>query len=370
MSDQQNGDASGDVNAGNGLGQAAAASTGPALAEKTLTGDLRDFILRLFRDERNPWHLMSEERQTRLAAQVDAECEMLVERAIGFIAAHDFPSLDAVVKEVGFKEKGIEIKLDALAFAAREMRHRLADSRGGSIVLVLADPTVFRGSRGIVAVDRQEPELPLSEASTGAKGHDENGLAADEKDPDEPGDEPRVVHLDDDGNPAVGYTLGYEDGRNGRAFADDVMFAPGSADLARYQAGWLQAQADGLVNDPRGQQNAIAGAAQHFREMGRVACQPGVTLADCPLAAWMPATKWWREGLLAAIAQTGADAAGAGEPSESNPWPEGSAEAEAWLSRWSPRSDNVDTGDETASAKRGRGRPRKDAEPPADQPGA
>lgn len=110
-----------------------------ALAERTLTGDLRDFILTLFRDERNPWHMMSEERQTWLAQHVEDECETLVERAVGIIAGRDLPSIAVGLEQIAFKPKGVEAKLTFAAMDA-STRHQLVDSQGGRVVIVVCDP--------------------------------------------------------------------------------------------------------------------------------------------------------------------------------------------------------------------------------------
>lgn len=358
---EPNGDASKNVN---GLGDDVRAAAAAALAERTLTGDLRDSLLGLFRDEKNPWHLMSEERQTRLAHIIEEHCEILVRRAISIIAARDFPAVGVALDQVAFKPKGIEAKM-TFGIMEAKTRHALVDAQGGRIVIVMADPDFFRGSRGIARVDRQEPELPLD---TKPNGHDPEPVpdAGEGRDLGEINTGDADAAAGAQNNPALGYTLGYADGRSGRPMLDGP-FPEGSPERARYEAGWLQSQIDGLKHNPSQQQTATAGAAHHFREMGRVAFfRSRKMLTDCPLADWMPATKWWREGLLEAICGAAAEAGKAGVDRAENPYPEDTPEGEAWLSAWTAPEPGA--GHPPAEEPKRRGRPRKGSEPPADHP--
>lgn len=341
-----------------------------ALAARTLSGDLRDHFIDVFRGMKNPWYMLSEMEQTRIAEDIGDTCRGLVRRAVEMIAADDFPTITATLSDVKIKKDGIEGKIGLGRFDPE--RHVLFDAAGKEVMVILTDSARYIGARGLAKVDRQAlfdaPPKPVADA-------DEAGEAIGTLPAAESGAEPPVVHLDNSGNPAAVYTDGYDDGRNGRAFVD-VPYATGTADLALYQAGWLQAQIDGLKDSPTAQQGAIAGAAQHFREVGRTAFlvgaialdTPRATLADCPLANWMPAAKWWREGLVEAVRADGAEAAADGAGCAANPYDEGTDEAGAWLSGWNHADgDYRETGGEEPPARR-RGRPRK--QPPDGQPEA
>lgn len=326
-------------------GTAAAAD----LAARTLTGDLRDWLLRFVRDQRAPWHLLGEEQQTKLAARIEGECEDLVRRTVEIVGARNFRSIGVALDQVAFKPRGIEAKMTFGAMDAAT-RHALVDAQGGRVVIVVVDPDLFRGARGLAAIERDEPELPLA---IGA-GEPENGpteetdAPADEE--DNPAEGPgEVATPDSEDGPAHSrdsYSEGYEAAK-GDAGVDANPYEwlypqePEYRAALLWLAGWYQARLD-VTTATLARNDLCAEAVQAFNRLGREAADydlgderksAGERVAN-PLDLWMPACQWWTQGYLDACA--GAGTSDKPPPSVEPP-------------------------------KRGRGRPRKSG---GDQPGA
>ena len=138
-----------------------AALSSPELAAKTLAGDLRDQMLELVRDLREPWHKAGEKQQRYFAERVSDRCMVLVTKAVGIVAAHDFPALPATIKTSKLNDS-IEA---TLVFSRYDQhRHKLLDATGAEVTLILADARAFLGARAAPAIDKDEPELPIAGA--------------------------------------------------------------------------------------------------------------------------------------------------------------------------------------------------------------
>ncbi|HEX3884773.1 MAG TPA: hypothetical protein VHW66_19120 [Stellaceae bacterium] len=354
-----------------------------ALAERTLSGDLRDYLLGLFREQRNPWPLLSETQQSNLAAEIEVESEIIIKRCVEIIGARNFPAIGVNLEQVTFKPKGVEAKM---TFGAMDMatRHELVDRQGGRVIVVAADPDVFRGSRGLARIDKQQPDLPLDqpEATPYTLGKAAALEGGEQQCPYEAPSPEHEQWLEGyrsgageraaTGAPAdegtLGYNLGYEDGKSGRSI-EFCPFPGESAERARYHAGYFQAQLDGLEDgDPK---TALTErAALYFSVMGIAAAVAGQQPIDNPFAEWMPARKAWNDGFFADTERArdmGAKAGKAGADESTNPFGDGTPEHEQWLAGWiAPEPGAGHPSEEPL--KRGRGRPRKESR--ADQPGA
>lgn len=270
---------------GNGAGPISGTTVAARLAERTLSGDLRDQVLSLVRRQRQPWSMLSEEQQTRVVEEIDEFVWPIVTQAVGIIAGRDFASITARVRDCKAGEKGIEAKL---ALASHDPnRHELMDSVGSTILIVLADPAIYRGARGLAAIDRDEPELPL---------------------PEEPPAESAAVEPADGGAPAGDnpgpYNRGYSEFNAGLDSASSPFDLDAEYPKAMlWQAGWHQAEIDSLKGQTAEQQTAIASAAALFRQEGHIAAEEdlsatvdGQVATPNPLEPWMPAHKYWNEG--------------------------------------------------------------------------
>lgn len=253
-----------------------------------LAADLRDSMLGLFRDLREPWHQLDEKQQRRTAERVAEACDAVVIRAVETIAAREYPVVPAILKETKIKD-GIEGKFTMSR--SDPLRHQVFDAAGKPFIMVLADPAVFMAPRAAV-IDRQQPDLPLaSEAEP-----PQNGIGLDDSGPGNPQgfEAPQLETVADPGS-NDGYTLGYEDGRQGRPMSDTEL-EEGSNERVCYEAGWCQAQLDGLADNPKTLQQQVASTRKYFDDMGSLAAEAGLRAEECPLAEWMPARKWWIEG--------------------------------------------------------------------------
>lgn len=228
MSNPQNGDASEEVNEDNGADhQGAPAATVIDLAARTLSGDLRDHFIDLFRGMKNPWYLLNEIEQTRVAEDIGDACREAIRKAVVMIAADDFPTITATLSDVKIKKDGIEGKLGLGRYDPE--RHLLFDAAGGEVLMILADARRYIAARGLARVDKQQPDLPLDGEAT-----------------DDPGEAEMLADGD-----AYARQTGREDGRLGvRDRADrypsgapgrgdyELGHAEGHRELAAYRSGF------------------------------------------------------------------------------------------------------------------------------------
>lgn len=229
-------------NQGNQADAPADEPTALDLVAETLLGDFRDRMLKLFREQAEPWRKLSENGQIYLAQYVEDECRRVIVRAVGLLAARGFEAIPVGLETVAFKPKGIEAKL-TLAGLTRDVRHALVDAQGHPVMIVIADHRAFMGARGAPQIDRQA----LVDAPP--VGEDGEGDAVGPL-PEDPGDEPvdagpRIIKVED-----------------------------------------LPHQAD----DPSG------GAKKYFRDMGRDSALGGGAEDDNPFPSKMPAHKSWAAG--------------------------------------------------------------------------
>jgi hypothetical protein len=136
----------------------AAACSPVLLAAATLAGDMRDGILEMMRDLREPFHKIGEKHQGYFATRAYDLSMTIVGQMVGIIAAHDFPSIAASIKTTKIKDS-----IEAVLVVSKhdEYRHQLLDMTGAEVTLVLVDSRQFMGARGAPLIDKDEPELPI-----------------------------------------------------------------------------------------------------------------------------------------------------------------------------------------------------------------
>lgn len=128
------------------------------LAAKTLTGDMRDFILDRLRHEQSkqPWHQRSESDQRETVHQVEAHCRDLVSKAVDIMAGHGRRTIKASIDSITVKD-GIKAVLSLSKFDPN--RHNLIDAQGAVVMIVVADPDTFTGERTTVAINPDQATL-------------------------------------------------------------------------------------------------------------------------------------------------------------------------------------------------------------------
>jgi hypothetical protein len=207
----------------------------------------------------------TEVEQRRVADAIAVETGKLVSEAVSLIAGRDFPTIPVGLEQITFKPKGVETKM-VMSALDRQRRHELVDSQGKIVLLVVADPSAFMGSRGaakieaLAAEDEEpaaEPELPLAaDAGEGGDLGETSGNAIAREDGYIDG---LLAVRDHAARWAPGvfghgdYALGYADGERRRAEAQDLgaeagrrgddqstnPYAEGSAEASLWLARWM-----------------------------------------------------------------------------------------------------------------------------------
>lgn len=112
----------------------------------TLTGDVRDEILREFKLIAKPWQKMNESEQERLIHRATDVAASIVDRAVDIVASRGCEHFLVKLGDVTFsREKGIVSKI-GMAFS-KEGIAALANRSGDIIVLVARDAHEFAGMR-------------------------------------------------------------------------------------------------------------------------------------------------------------------------------------------------------------------------------
>ena len=138
------------------------------LAAKTLTGDIRDFLLDRVKNLGKPWAAMTEDEQSdQIHAARDA-AEMLVQKACAIIASGGKKAMTGQLVKVAIKDK-ISIQVDFNKHD--DQRHSLIDAAGLTVSLVLADAAPFTGERAPAEATPMQGSL-LEKAENLKKGKD------------------------------------------------------------------------------------------------------------------------------------------------------------------------------------------------------
>lgn len=128
----------------------------PELSDKTLTGDIRDFLLVWIRNMKKPFEAMSESDQRDLIDAVEGSARELVGGVIAVVSGRGFEK--AFVKLGKFSVgDGIEAKI----ITDRSERNLLNfnDFAGRSAMLIFADPAEFDGARAPARVFKRQRDI-------------------------------------------------------------------------------------------------------------------------------------------------------------------------------------------------------------------
>lgn len=132
-----------------------------ALAEETLTGDVRDVLLTHVRSMQDPWSKMSEEAQQDKIDAIEACAEDIVRRAVAIISRRTFEVIS--VKIADFTVKGGEVKGKFGALVSEQNVVSLSDHQGKSALIVLTDYSDFFGEKAPAVADADQPDLPIGD---------------------------------------------------------------------------------------------------------------------------------------------------------------------------------------------------------------
>ncbi len=143
-------------------------------------------MIELLRTLPTTWAKMTETEQTRRAHAVADAVRMVVREEVAFLETQQRVTIECLFKEVAFKEKGLIVAKLGMEYADEETRLALTRAQGKEILIVVADAARYMGRRAPIAIDKQQPELPLPDAADAEKQVDADLdaiLAGDDSDP-------------------------------------------------------------------------------------------------------------------------------------------------------------------------------------------
>lgn len=118
---------------------------GVKLNTETLTGDIRDAILREFKAADAPWPKMTEAQQERLIRRADDIAGKLVRESVHLVGSRGLPHFQITLGNIAIKDAGIEAKISASYDKA--LVDGLCERRGRTLILVARDIDAFRGQQ-------------------------------------------------------------------------------------------------------------------------------------------------------------------------------------------------------------------------------
>lgn len=130
---------------------------------ETLSGDIRDEMLKRIRMRQTSWRMMTEQEQSEEIEALGMLARQVVRRAVALLTKHEFAH--AVVTLAEFKVKGgkdIEAKITCPNIG--ENRDALGDRTGQMCVLLMVDSEEFFGERETPKADPDQPGLGLEVA--------------------------------------------------------------------------------------------------------------------------------------------------------------------------------------------------------------
>lgn len=127
---------------------------------ETLSGDIRDSFLTIFRDVKDPWAKLPEFDQMTINARVERLAQDLVRRAVFIALDRGFVHIPVTTGKAVLAD-GIKIEVSASRIAKNCTI--LGENPPGPAVLVFADVEDFIGERAPAPVDQDQPGLPIVE---------------------------------------------------------------------------------------------------------------------------------------------------------------------------------------------------------------
>lgn len=132
------------------------------IAEANLFSGLVKVTLDRMKTLEKPWHQLGEERQRQVIDGVTAEIGSAVHKAVGTIAAANYPVIRCKVDSVLFKDG---VKAVLTTDGGPKERHQLADVSGQIVAVVVADAERFMDPKDLPKADHDQKPLPLGGAA-------------------------------------------------------------------------------------------------------------------------------------------------------------------------------------------------------------
>lgn len=148
-----------------------------ALAADTLSGDIRDRLLRIVRNMETPWSKLSERDQEWRIDSIRKAADDAVRGAVRIVANQGFPHL---TMRTGKWNVSDGLKLEITGAASVENITRLAEHGPGECVLVLVEVGEFFGERRAVQAEPDQRAMDLDAAAVEAARKEAETDAAEE----------------------------------------------------------------------------------------------------------------------------------------------------------------------------------------------
>lgn len=140
---------------------------------ETLAGDLRDAMLKRFRDLTKTWPAMTEAEQNQLAEGFGYDARRLVEETIKAMTAYDFPrAVGKIARAVVVPGDKARIECKVEFPLLDEYLLPLTKNTGRTVAIIMVDSAEFKGERAPAAVDKDQPDLPIDAQGSGEASHE------------------------------------------------------------------------------------------------------------------------------------------------------------------------------------------------------
>ena len=126
------------------------------MAADTLRGDMRDFMLDLFKRRPKPWQQMSEQEQQDLVLRCSEHAEDIIDRLALLISTAGQESIPGKLVQFTVKD-GVKAQVDFLSTG--ENLDFLGSSVQGYVRVIRVDTEQFKGQRQDAEIDKDEPAL-------------------------------------------------------------------------------------------------------------------------------------------------------------------------------------------------------------------
>jgi hypothetical protein len=129
------------------------------LAREFLMGELMNAATKQLRALDKPWLRLPEAQQKKTLREVQDDIAAAVKQAVEVIASDDRTRFRALVESVTFKD-GVKA---VLTMNNTEASHELADTAGGTVLVVIEDPTRYTyAGENAPKADSDQAELAAS----------------------------------------------------------------------------------------------------------------------------------------------------------------------------------------------------------------
>lgn len=126
----------------------------------TLVGDIRDFMLQLYKERSKNWSQCSAGEQRDIVAMATTVAKKVVKKVTRVVAEQDNNSVHATLKGYSAGD-GFDIKLKANS--DEETALELYRMQGHEVIIISADARKFEGQRKDTEIDEDQAPLPFSD---------------------------------------------------------------------------------------------------------------------------------------------------------------------------------------------------------------